>query len=179
MNFHPGSIAGGRVAARGIVRQPQLAPTLSPKMRDAVIAAFNEGRSYSQIGEEHGVARNVIAGAIFRARKRGEVQREKLPTRAVRVTGEPAREALRSPIEMPAVISYTPLRVGFFDLQAHHCRWPLWQADIPISEKQFCGRPAKVGSTYCTHCTGLSVAPRRTDSFDKKHGFFKITRRVR
>lgn len=179
MNIHPGSISRDRFEPRGIVRRPQLAPTLSPEMRDAVIAAFNEGQSYGQIAEEHGVARNVIAGAIYRARNRGEVQRAKLPTRAVRVTAAAVRKESPKPDELAPVIDYKPLRVSFFDLRAEHCRWPLWKADAPISEKQFCGRPANIGRPYCTHCEGLAVAPRRTDSFDKKHGFFKITRRVR
>lgn len=162
-----------------LVRKPQVAPTLSPEMRDAVISAFNDGRSYTQIAEEFEVARNVIAGAIFRARKRGEVQREKLPTRARRVSSAAIRQEPPKPDEMAPVIDYTPLRVSFFDLKAEHCRWPLWKADAPISEKQFCGRPAKIGRPYCTHCEGLAVVPRRTDSFDKKHGFFKFTKRGR
>lgn len=175
MNFHHGSI--GTLERRGIVRQPQLAPTLSPEMRDGVIAAFNDGRTYSEIAEEFGVARNVIAGAIFRARRRGEVNREKLPTRARRVSSAQVRQEPAKPDELAPVIDYTPLRISFFDLKAEHCRWPIWRADVPVSEKQFCGRPAKIGRPYCTHCEGLAVAPRRTDSFDKKYGFFKLTER--
>lgn len=179
MNFHPGSIADRRTGPVGIVRGPQLAPTLSSEMRDGVIAAFNGGCTYSEIAEEFGVARNVIAGAIFRARKRGEVQREKLPTRARRVSSAAILQEPPKPDELAPVIDYTPLRLSFFELRAKHCRWPLWKADVPFSEKQFCGRPAKIGRPYCTHCEGLAVAPRRTDSFDKKHGFFKLAKRGR
>lgn len=165
-----------RAPVRTVVRRPQVAPTLSPEMREAVIAGFNAGRSYSQIAEEFDVARNVIAGTIFRARKRGEVQREKLPTRARRVSAETVRKEPPKPSEYSPVIDYTPRRVSFFDLKAEDCRWPLWKSDMPISEKQFCGRPAKIGRPYCTHCEGLAVVPRRTDSFDKKHGLFKFTK---
>ncbi len=165
--------------ARTVARRPQVAPTLSPEMREAVVAAFHEGQTYSQIADHLNVARNVIAGAIFRARKRGEVQREKLPTRARRVSAQAHRQEPPKPDEFAPVIEYAPLRVSFFNLKAEHCRWPLWAADTPLSEKRFCGRPAKVGRPYCTHCEGLAVVPRRTDSFDKKHGFYKITRRIR
>ena len=175
LHFLPSNCAPHRIVAR----RPQVAPTLSPDMRDAVIAAFNEGRSYSQIADDFDVARNVIAGAIFRARKRGEVQREKLPTRARRVSSATIRQEPAKRPELSPVIDYTPRRVSFFDLKAEDCRWPLWKADVPLSEKQFCGRPAKVGQSYCTHCEGLSVARHRTDSFDKKHGFFKFTKRGR
>ncbi|TQI72937.1 hypothetical protein FHT98_0657 [Bosea sp. AK1] len=177
MNFHPGSITGRRATAVGIVRGPQLAPTLSPQMRDGVIAAFNDGRTYSEIAEEFSVARNVIAGTIFRARKRGEVQREKLPTRARRVSAAAVRKEPPKQDEFAPVIDYTPRRVSFFDLKAEDCRWPLWKSDVLISEKQFCGRPAKIGQSYCTHCLALSVAPHRSDSFDKQHGVFKFTKR--
>lgn len=70
-------------------------------------------------------------------------------------------------------------RVSFFNLKAEDCRWPLWKTDTPISDKQFCGRPALIGRPYCTHCEGLAVVPRRTESFEKKHGFFKFTKRGR
>jgi hypothetical protein len=172
LHFLPSNRAPHRIP----VRRPQYAPTLSPERRDAVIAAFNEGQSYGQIAEEHGVARNVIAGTIFRARKRGDVQREKLPTRARRVSSATIRQEPAKRHELPPVIDYTPRRVSFFDLKAEDCRWPLWEAGTPLSEKQFCGRPAKIGRPYCTHCEGLAVVPRRTDSFDKKHGLFKFTK---
>lgn len=165
-----------RPPAPKLIRRPQVAPTLSAEMREAVIAGFNEGRSYSEIAEEFGVARNVIAGTIFRARKRGEVQREKLPTRARRVSAATVRKEPPKPDEFAPVIDYTPRRVSFFNLKAEDCRWPLWKSDMPISEKQFCGRPAKIGRPYCTHCEGLAVVPRRTDSFDKNHGIFKLTK---
>lgn len=183
MNFHPGSITWGRSTdgklvpvAVALAHRPAGVPKVSPEQRDAVIAAFNAGKSYGQIARDLDVSRNAIAGIIFRARQAGKVERDKNPRqmRAVFVPVETIRK------EPPRTIEpgddYVASRISFFDLQARHCRWPLWKGDVPFSEKLYCGNAVEEGKSYCAHCSGLSYAPRRTDSFDKKHGFFKFTK---
>ncbi len=186
MNFHPGSITWGRSTdgklvpvAVALAHRPAGVPKVSPEQRDAVIAAFSAGKSYGQIARDLDVSRNAIAGIIFRARQAGKVEREKSPRqmRAVFVPIERIRKEPPKTIEPGD--TYLASRISFFDLQARHCRWPLWAGDVAFSEKLFCGNAVEEGKSYCAHCNELSVAPRRTDSFDKKHGFFKITRRVR
>lgn len=183
MNFHPGSITWGRSADGRLVpvavaraHRPEGTPRITPQQREAVVAAFNAGKTYGQIAHDLDISRNAIAGIIFRARQGGKVKREKNPRqmRAVFVPIETIRK------EPPKVIepgdTYVASRIAFFELQARHCRWPLWKGDVAFSEKLFCGNAVEEGKPYCAHCNEMSVAPRRTDSFDKKHGFFKLAK---
>lgn len=186
MNFHPGSITWGRSTdgklvpvAVALAHRPAGVPKVSPEQRDAVVAAFNAGRTYGQIAADLDVGRNTIAGIIFRARSAGKIEREK-SQRQMRAVFVPVAKIRKEP---PKTIepgdTYVASRISFFDLQARHCRWPLWAGDVAFSEKLFCGNAVEEGKPYCAHCNGLSVAPRRTDSFDKKHGFFKLVQRGR
>lgn len=186
MNFHPGSITWGRSADGKLTpvhvaraHRPEGASKITPAQRDAVVAAFNGGKSYGQIAQDLDVSRNKIAGLIFRARSAGKVEREK-SQRQMRAVFVPIAKIRKEPIKtIEPGEDYVASRISFFDLQARHCRWPLWKGDVAFSEKLFCGNAVEEGKPYCSHCNGLSVAPRRTDSFDKKHGFFKLVKRGR
>lgn len=182
MTFHAGCITWGRSADGRLVpvnAQPSLRGRvrsgLGRVQRERIVAAHRSGMSYSQIAREYDVSRNVIAGIIYRAGGPVQVERRRSPApRAVEIIEPPIVAKVVEPGQ-----PYVPAAIGFMDLRDNLCRWPLWKPDVPFSEKRYCGNAVMEGRPYCPHCNGLSVAPRRTESFDKKHGFFKLTKRGR
>lgn len=58
-------------------------------------------------------------------------------------------------------LSPPPGGVGFFDLKAEHCRWPLWGhvSRPPLAEMRFCGAPVVAGTSWCRACGLKLTAP--------------------
>lgn len=181
MSFHPGSITWGRAADGRLVpvavaraHRPEGTPKVTPEQRDAVVAAFNAGKTYSQIAYSLDISRNAIAGIIFRARQGGKVEREKSPRqmRAVRLPVAEFRKEPPKPVDPGQ--PYVAARIAFFDLQPRHCRWPLWEGEVALSDKRFCGIQVEAGQSYCEHCYGLSYSPRHTREIDRKLNLRKL-----
>lgn len=118
---------------------------LWPKERDAQLRELHkQGLTYGRIAAELGVTRGAVASVVGRlglaARPGGArpkfVQKEEQPR--ARSTGFQVlvvREGLRLGPQVA---------LALFDLQPHHCRWPV--NDAPY---MFCGGARDLNSSYC------------------------------
>lgn len=125
-----------------------------------------EKKSFGRIEEimrENGfdVTRNSCIGKARRLglepRKSIEhVSKRKSRTRAVGKKQEslpPAPEVLTTDPVVPLPVAKPVL---FMKAENHHCHFPLWTGDEPITEKWFCGTPTAnvlAGRPYCTNHT--------------------------
>ena len=145
-----------------------------------VIAAYNAGRSFRDIGDEFNLSRSAIGGLVYRARARGEVigkRSSKMPVVEVRVKKRPA--AKPAPQQQAARViqlfgDYEPKRVPFLDIESGQCRWPMWAAGTPFSDKVYCGADAEPGQSYCGHCEQIAYNPQYTKVVDGRLGILKL-----
>lgn len=165
-----------KLAAVGTHRNPE-------HFKISIVQAALAGKTYSEIAAELGTNKGIVAGVVYRARKAlgrtSPAPEKSVPPKMERYR---TRSTKAVPlVEAPVVseIVWQPRPIHIVDAGSNQCRWPLWKANAPFSEKFVCGNAVEAGKPYCSHCNALSVAPRRTDSFDKKHGFFKFTKRGR
>lgn len=143
----------------------------------AIVQAALAGKSYTQIAKEFDVAKGVVAGIVYRAHK--ALGRKSPATRKTAAETPMAKPAIvaRAPETQPAVV-WQPKAVPYFQIRDGQCRWPLWSARTPFSEKSFCGLPARPGAPYCAHCCGLSYSPAYTRDIDRKLNLKSFARRV-
>jgi hypothetical protein len=108
------------------------------QIRQTILDLYRAGQSARQIASYLGtLSRSAVLGHIKRARDAGiNVSRTK-------------------PIDIvPANEPGTHL----VDLEAHHCRWPLWEGKTP--SLIYCGCSRQKGSAYCaTHHARAYVGP--------------------
>lgn len=91
----------------------------------------DQGFTFKQVATKLGMTRGAVAGRVRDLRLSvPEFSIERPPT----------------PLPMRQVASVT-----LFDLEPHHCRWPV--SDAPY---MFCGDTKIDGSSYCRHHFGMS-----------------------
>lgn len=154
----------------------------------AIIDRAHAGMSFSEISEDLGITRNVISGAIYRARRKGVVfpnTRSEPPQDRPKPTPRPEGAApprlrvvpIRAPKPRLVVdANYAPRRVTIMELRDGICRWPLWDNDAPPSERFYCGNDSDAGHVYCGHCRALSVGSKPAGPVTLKH--FSMKRRM-
>lgn len=125
---------------------------LWPEDREAKLRELHkQGLSIGQIAADFGVERGAVAGKLHRlgllgkSVRRAPVRKEQKP-KAVRRTPFRVSEVLPA----PAIDTPPATGVSLFDLQSHHCRWPV--GDAPYV---FCGA-MKVDGRYCASHVRLS-----------------------
>lgn len=165
-----------KLAAVGTHRNPE-------HFKIAIVQAALAGKTYGQIAAELGTNKGTVAGVVYRARKAlGRTSPAAVKVAPPKMERYRTRSMKRGVlVETPAepIEVWQPSPVHLVEAGPNQCRWPLWKASAPFSEKFVCGNAVEAGKPYCGHCNALSVAPRRTESFDKHHGFFKFTKRGR
>lgn len=137
---------------------------------ETAVKMWGEGHSAASIALEigGGLSRNAVIGKVHRL---GLVSRKTVSFvntssgLARSATPKPrhgnktsasflARSHLRlktAPIPDP-VAPTLEHKVGFFDLDNQHCRYPLWTAETPIRDTFYCGNPLAdlvAGRPYC------------------------------
>lgn len=144
----------------------------------AIVQAALAGKSYTQIAKEFDIAKGVVAGIVYRAHK-ALGRRSPAPRQAAAVSIPKTKPVIvaRTPEPTPSVV-WQPKAVPYFQISEGQCRWPLWSARTPFSEKSFCGLPARAGAPYCDHCCGLSYSPAYTRDIDRKLNLKAFARRV-
>lgn len=126
---------------------------LSDEKLTAAIKLWNDGKSAGEIAEMLKVTRNVINGAMYRARKRGMDVKQKGPTKPalVKVKVEPKQkakkvEAIKEPtVLLQLVAEVKPQELTVYRLQQGQCKYPThFSAD---NEQLFCGKATE--KSYC------------------------------
>jgi len=160
------------LAAVGTIRN-------SEATKFAIIQMALSGKSYSEIAKEMGVKRGVVSGVVYRARRAlvASPAPVKAPPQVERCNAR-SQKRVRL-VEIAASADWQPRPVHITDARDGQCRWALWGADAPFSEKLVCGLPAKRGQSYCAHCYGLSYDNKFTRDIDRKLGTKHLARFVR
>ena len=124
------------------------------KERDAALRKMREqGYSFGQIAVELGLAtRNAAIGRANRLGlpKEPRVRREKQ-----------SRVERHTPFRSPAMKTESfveeyvaPTTLFIFDLESHHCRWPIGD----VAPYTFCGGTKQDGSSYCGHHHRVAIS---------------------
>ena len=135
-----------------------------------------QGLSARQIGDEFGVTRCSIIGRCHRLGlqlkqrrngKRRTHQRQKLTQFILNVPkihsgGLPnalkaPRETGHEKMELPK--DQSDCAVRFLDRSWGSCAYPLWSADVSISEKMVCGDVVVNGGSYCGRHQAVVINP--------------------
>lgn len=154
----------------------------------AIIDRANAGMSFSEISEDLGITRNVISGAIYRARRKGVVfpntrseppQVRPKPTPRPEDAAPPRLRVVPTRAPKPGLVAdanYSPKRVSIMELRDGVCRWPLWGNDAQPSERFYCGNESDAGHVYCPRCRALSVGTKPSVPVERK--VFSMKRRM-
>ncbi len=132
--------------------------------RDEQLRELRErGFSAAQIAVKlGGVTRSAVIGRAdrmgLRSTKRAAQPRPKVirqlrvrKTPFVMPAVRPPMPAVRPPMPAPAINQHSDAPVVLFDLEPHHCRWPV--NDAPY---MFCGDTKRDGSSYCQRHFGVA-----------------------
>lgn len=152
-----------------------------------LIESMRSGFSMAELADSMGVSRNVIAGKVFRARKKAglipdspldktitkkerEVRRSKLSQEAYEINKQsqviafPTKGVISTPPAKPKKIRYRMIdpknQVTLVELTAAKCRWPL--GDPRQSDFRFCGCLPKEGSPYCPEHSDMAYVEPKT-----------------
>jgi hypothetical protein len=177
-----------RLAAVAQIRNPDV-------VKEAVVALSMRGKSYTEIGIELSISRNIVSGIVYRARQRGDARlpppgkgggqtkAEKAKSKAIakltsdeiKATAAAKLSSIRREMHMIAPRdSWQPARVSHADLRSDHCQWPLWSGAAP---KFFCGNVQMPGKPYCQHCASLAYsAPHIAANQDRRLGISGVRR---
>lgn len=133
-----------------------------------ILALWNEGKTSGDIAEIMRLSRSAVMGILFRARKRGLIERRFVPGEPKRPRTEPQKKRVKRlhlppvfPIvndEPPQVEEVIVLRekptentvnepVHFLDARYGQCRYIVGRA--PDNLVLFCGADCREGLSYC------------------------------
>lgn len=153
--------------------------------RDArIIKLWNErpDLSTSQVATKvgHGCTRDTVAGALFRARKRGEkvrtIEKKAKPAKRTSRAKRPSKERERTGSPLPpnpdvaSIAATSPYIMGLVirDVEFEQCRYVVADGD----EFAFCSERKRDGSSYCeahhSLCYRKIDGRRRAGSPDRK-----------
>lgn len=123
-------------------------------MTAAEIGAL-EGMSYDQIRSR---ARHL--GVVLAVRTPMPRQPRRVVPSDVFSTSRASRDAARKAaakrrVEQRPVVQFTTPSARPV-IEARGCRWPLWNADTPFSEKLVCGKVQEAGGSYCPDHASLA-----------------------
>ena len=110
---------------------------------------YAEGMSQTKIANAFGkgVTRNAIAGKIYRlGLHREETEKRGRPAKLPPLFTPPP-DPLIPPIMPPDTVHVPKHPVTIYDLNHHHCRWPIGEAP----KIKYCGDPRIAGSSYCDY----------------------------
>ncbi|MBA4220183.1 MAG: hypothetical protein C0458_05575 [Methylobacterium sp.] len=165
----------------------------------AIVQAALAGKSYTRIAEEFAIQRGVVAGVVYRHRRKigggaratssAAIPRQaktdpKAPTPQLAPVPIPALAPVVALAEQPkpdpvlVAAVWQPKALSYFQIADGLCRWPLWPTNAPFSEKFFCGLPALENGSYCSHCQGLSSSRELTRDTDRRLNFKRLIRRA-
>ena len=141
-------------------------------VRSSILSYVDQGLSYAQIATITGRTRNVVAGAVWRARhvkvetKPPKVKKSKVETKPPKVKPPKVKPEARKKgwfrpcfdkqeIDLPKAEA-APILVPIWELQGFHCRWSFGDVKDP-EEHRFCGLPKERGA-YCAQHARLAYA---------------------
>lgn len=157
-------------------RNIRLSGTAGSRADSAFVArlrgAISAGNAPAEIAAAEGLTVDQIRdrarywGLVFMATDASKPKAKRTSVPAVRhsfVFGAAQREASRRRAVERVTASRTVVclstesarRVG----EASGCRWPLWNADTPWSEKLVCGRGQEAGGSYCSEHAMMAYRP--------------------
>ena len=115
-----------------------------------------KGLSFSQIAADLGVTRGAVASKVVQmglaGRPRGRrMPKQKQPPARSTQFREPAMKKVYGLVPVPVIDQQADTPVSLFDLELHHCRWPV--NDSPF---MFCAGTKQDGSSYCSRHFGIS-----------------------
>lgn len=121
---------------------------------DKIKELLPTGMTFKKIGEELGVTRNTIAGAVYRMQARGELDKKYRPVAPRAVPESPLDRVIHRNIKAAAVklrVQEEPdVDIGgvhLLDLNEGDCRWPIGETN---RGHFFCGEPRRdVRTRYC------------------------------
>jgi hypothetical protein len=124
-------------------------PKRSAEFIAAVIKAYNDGLSYTEIGVELDLNRNQAAGILHRAgalkkRTQGRKQYPARPKRGNQIVAPPKFRAV--PFD-ERVAPVEPLNIPFLDRRLDQCSWVAAVTD-PADQK-CCGHPTYGTTSWC------------------------------
>lgn len=128
------------------------------KLRDQ---GFTAAQIAAKIG---GVTRNAVIGTANRlglvkqqtGPRTGSVVPKRKPVRKrVENHGNYVRLVEAVPPAVPVIDQQAGAPVALFDLESHHCRWPIGDPVL------FCGGTKLDGRAYCEHHYGIAYVPYR------------------
>jgi len=137
---------------------------INPEIKQKIAALWEEGKTGSEIGNELGLTRNSVIGAVFRMRKQGLIastheenkknfnKKEKKPEeKQIVVKTKPTR------IDPPKAINRNGIKMS--ELKLMSCRYIIQEGDYNTTK--YCG--AKVDKcSYCKEHYRLCYYPART-----------------
>lgn len=124
----------------------------------------DEGLTAAQIAKElGGVTRNAVIGTANRlglvkqtGPRTGSVVPKRKPVRKrVENHGNYVRLVEAVSPAVPVIDQRADVPVTLFDLQSHHCRWPIGDPVL------FCGGTKLDGQAYCEHHYSIAYVPYR------------------
>jgi hypothetical protein len=148
--------------------EPEDLSMLTDRERDIVLS-IRDKQSMEVLGKKYNVTRNVIAGWLYRARKKAGLKPDS-PLRQWKNRKPPERKPKDNVIAFPGkmTISRAPEKskrvryrmitdenmVTFEELTADKCKWPFGDPRQP--DFRFCGCPRTEGSPYCLSHTAIA-----------------------
>lgn len=161
---------------------------------DYQLARLARDHSAKEIAEQLGCSRNAVIGRcrrrniplsryvvstvspIVRDANRRSRQRQRYAAKRAQILGVPLAVAVVEAVAPDPIPEPERVGITIMELRDRTCRYPLWAAGAAPSEKRYCGAETAEGQTYCAYCSRLAYSPRRTESVDRKLGFFKFAR---
>lgn len=115
-----------------------------------IVALWNGGMSMTAIGHVLGISRNVVAGALHRARRRGEAVESRGTPANIRGARQATQKSQRIPTRFPPTSHQAPAFPGPRLLADPHepigCRWIDGEVGGIWS---YCRRPTLPGQAWC------------------------------
>lgn len=153
-------------------REKPRASKWTDDFRARVIELYKSGASYTQIGIELGITRNVACGILFRA---GVLKTRELGLKratGLRSKGQVKKLKLKLPFDIPPRMKKAkPLKprplpaeflgIDIFALTSKTCRNPNPMCDDPRA-MTYCGQPVFGTLPYCEACAFINYRPANT-----------------